>query len=118
MSFFKKIEHAPDDPILSLGVAFAKDERELKANLGIGAYQTAEGAPHVLTCVRKAEARILEKHLDKSYLQINGHREYCREYHLLESGYSSTSIQKMILPAVRSRRATSPRYIKNCRASM
>ncbi len=76
MSFFESVEGAPDDPILSLGVKCAQDEREQKVNLGVGAYKTAEGVPLVLSSVRRAECRILEQKLNKEYLQIDGLQEY------------------------------------------
>ena len=76
MSFFKNIPQLPEDPILGLPIAFAADRRQDKVNLGIGAYNTAEGHSLVLNCVRKAESLILEKHLDKDYLPIEGDADF------------------------------------------
>ncbi|NGX43269.1 MAG: Aspartate aminotransferase [Chlamydiae bacterium] len=76
MSFFKSIEMPPEDPILHLSVMFAGDNRSQKVNLGVGAYKNTEGKPQVLSCVRQAEAIILEKHLNKEYLPIQGNSDY------------------------------------------
>jgi aspartate aminotransferase len=67
-----------EDPILSLGVAFQKEARPNKVNLGIGAYQTAEGTPFVLPSVRAAEHLIFDQKLDKDYLPIEGHAEFLK----------------------------------------
>lgn len=78
MSFFDEIPQMPIDPIFGLPIAFAADPRPNKINLGIGAYKTAEGNPLVLNSVRKAESLILQKHLNKEYLPIEGDAEFLR----------------------------------------
>ena len=78
MPFFNDVPQLPEDPILGLPAAFAADNRPNKVNLGIGAYHTAEGLPLVLTCVRKAENLLLQKHLYKEYLPIEGDAEFLR----------------------------------------
>ncbi len=78
MPFFNDIPQAAVDPILGLPIAFAADSRPYKVNLGVGAYQTAEGFPLVLTSVRKAECLIQQKHLNKEYLPIEGDGEFIR----------------------------------------
>jgi aspartate/tyrosine/aromatic aminotransferase len=72
MSIFKDIPLLPPDPILSLPIAFAKDPNPNKINLGIGTYKTAEMHSLVLTSVREAEKNILQSHLNKDYLPIEG----------------------------------------------
>lgn len=62
----------PPDPIFALS-AKAKDAKEPKANLIIGAYRDGEGNPYPLKVIRKAEAMIIEKKMDYEYLPINGH---------------------------------------------
>lgn len=62
----------PPDPIFELS-AKAKDAKEPKANLIIGAYRDEEGNPYPLKVIRKAEAMIIEKKMDYEYLPINGH---------------------------------------------
>ena len=96
MPFFNDIPLLPDDPILGLPIAFAADSRPNKVNLGIGAYKTAEGLPLVLSSVRKAESQLLQKHLNKDYLRIEGDGEFLRcalqlllgtDSNLLQSGH-------------------------------
>jgi aspartate/tyrosine/aromatic aminotransferase len=84
MTFFDNIPLLPPDPIFGLRAAFTQDPRPHKIDLGIGAYQTEEGLPCVLNCVRKAEALLLERQLDKEYLPIDGDQDFLRcAIHLL-----------------------------------
>jgi aspartate/tyrosine/aromatic aminotransferase len=78
MPFFNDLTLLPDDPILSLPIAFAADPRKNKVNLGIGAYRTAEGQPLLLSSVKKAESQILQKQTNKDYLPIEGDGEFIR----------------------------------------
>lgn len=78
MSFFE-CELLPEDPIFSLPIAFAKDERANKVNLGIGAYRTNEGSPLLLPSVKNAERQILEEEKNKEYLPIQGDATYIEE---------------------------------------
>lgn len=79
MSFFRSVELLPDDPILKLPIAFAADTRKLKVNLGIGVYKNAQGQSHVLSCVRKAEEKLIQSQLNKEYLPIQGDQNYIQE---------------------------------------
>lgn len=76
MSFFSDTPTAPDDPILGLASLFRNDPRATKVNLGIGAYRTVELKPLVLSVVKEAEERILEKALNKEYLPISGEKSF------------------------------------------
>ncbi|WP_068468671.1 aromatic amino acid transaminase [Candidatus Protochlamydia phocaeensis] len=78
MPFFSDVPLLPDDPILGLPIIFAADPRPNKINLGIGAYKTAEGHSLVLTSVKKAESQILQRHLPKDYLPIEGEGEFIK----------------------------------------
>ena len=78
MSAFSHVELVPNDPILGLTEAFRDDSRDQKVNLGVGAYKSAEGKSHVLSCVRKAEAQVVEQQLPKDYLPIDGDSEFRR----------------------------------------
>lgn len=78
MSFFDEIPLLPPDPILGLPILFAAESRPNKVNLGIGSYKTAEGLPLVLNSVRKAENLILQRHLNKEYLPIDGDSEFLK----------------------------------------
>lgn len=79
MSYFQDVPVLPDDPIFSLPLLFADDPSPNKVNLGIGVYQNEEGKPFVLNSVRKAEALVIEKHLGKNYLPIDGDADYIKE---------------------------------------
>ncbi len=76
MSYFEVLEVLPEDPIMSLPAAFAADEREKKANLGVGAYRGSEGSPYVLNAVKKAEEWLLQEHLNKEYQPIEGNHAF------------------------------------------
>lgn len=76
MSFFHDIPLLPEDSILGLPILFEADPRSKKVNLGVGAYRTAEGKPLVLNCVQKAENLLIQKHLNKEYLPIEGDSEF------------------------------------------
>lgn len=78
MPIFNGITLLPEDPILSLPIAFAADQRSYKVNLGIGAYKTADGQSLVLTSVKKAESLILQKQTNKEYAPIDGHPEFIK----------------------------------------
>ncbi|CAO2610361.1 Aspartate aminotransferase, mitochondrial [Lemmus lemmus] len=68
----------PPDPILGVTEAFKRDTNSKKMNLGVGAYRDDNGKPYVLPSVRKAEAQIAAKNLDKEYLPIGGLAEFCK----------------------------------------
>jgi aspartate/tyrosine/aromatic aminotransferase len=76
MGFSLDIPLLPEDPILNLPKLFIDDPRTEKVNIGIGVYQTSEGEPLVLNCVRKAENLLLQKQLYKNYLPIEGDLEF------------------------------------------
>eukprot|EP01111_Echinosteliopsis_oligospora_P002201 TRINITY_DN1321_c0_g1_i1.p1 TRINITY_DN1321_c0_g1~~TRINITY_DN1321_c0_g1_i1.p1 ORF type:complete len:414 (-),score=120.52 TRINITY_DN1321_c0_g1_i1:65-1306(-) len=75
-SKFAHITQAPADPILGVSVAYKADTNPNKIDLGVGAYRTEEGKPYVLSCVRKAEKKMLEQNLNKEYLPIEGIKEF------------------------------------------
>lgn len=79
MSFFDTITALPEDPIFGLQMAFTKDPRPNKVNLGIGAYKDADGKSYVFNSVRKAEEFLLKQDLNKDYLPIDGLLSYISE---------------------------------------
>ncbi|XP_064193471.1 aspartate aminotransferase, mitochondrial [Anguilla rostrata] len=98
-SWWSEVQMGPPDPILGVTEAFKRDSNPKKMNLGVGAYRDDQGKPYVLSCVRKAEALIASKKLDKEYLPIGGLGEFtkaCAELALgadsevLKSGRSVT----------------------------
>ncbi|XP_010890986.1 glutamic-oxaloacetic transaminase 2a, mitochondrial [Esox lucius] len=71
-SWWSEVQMGPPDPILGVSEAYKRDTNPKKINLGVGAYRDDQGKPFVLSCVRKAEAQIAAKKLDKEYLAIGG----------------------------------------------
>ncbi|PVV04324.1 hypothetical protein BB560_001173 [Smittium megazygosporum] len=72
MSFWANVQMGPADPIIGVNEAFKKDPAEKKYLLGVGAYRDDNGKPYVLSCVRKAEQKLLSENVDKEYLPITG----------------------------------------------
>ncbi|KAJ3057751.1 Aspartate aminotransferase, cytoplasmic, partial [Quaeritorhiza haematococci] len=72
-SAFAAVQQAPPDPILSVAALFKADPDPSKINCGVGAYRDEQGKPYVLSCVRKAEKRIVEDPTtDHEYLPMDG----------------------------------------------
>ncbi|KAI9303491.1 aspartate aminotransferase [Cunninghamella echinulata] len=72
ISTWNNVPQGPPDAILGVTEAFKKDSDPRKMNLGVGAYRDDNGKPYVLESVKKAEAILLEKNLDKEYAGITG----------------------------------------------
>lgn len=100
---FEKIELAPADPILGLNEAFRADPRDNKINLGVGVYKDEAGQTPILTCVKHAEARILETEATKGYLSIDGHPQYREQVLSLLFG-----AEHPVMTAKRARAAQAP----------
>jgi len=66
----------PPDPILGVTVAFKNDPNPKKMNLGVGAYRDDAGQPFILSCVRKAETRVIESKANHEYAGIGGVPEF------------------------------------------
>eukprot|EP01029_Cantina_marsupialis_P027789 TRINITY_DN774000_c0_g1_i1.p1 TRINITY_DN774000_c0_g1~~TRINITY_DN774000_c0_g1_i1.p1 ORF type:complete len:413 (+),score=113.74 TRINITY_DN774000_c0_g1_i1:42-1280(+) len=75
-SMFASIPAAPADPIIGLSEAYNKDTFAQKVNLGVGAYRDNEGNPVVLSAVRAAEKRILDKKMNHEYPGMQGVMDY------------------------------------------
>jgi aspartate/tyrosine/aromatic aminotransferase len=75
---FETLDTAPPDSILGLNEAFQRDPHPNKINLSVGVYKDAQGKTPILGCVKAAEAKILERENNKSYLAIEGLAEYDR----------------------------------------
>ncbi len=73
---FESLEMAPPDAILGLTEAFNQDTNPDKINLTIGVYKNESGTTPIFRTVKKAEERILSEESTKSYLAINGSKEY------------------------------------------
>jgi len=77
-NWWSKVEMGPPDPILGVTVAFKNDPSPNKMNLGVGAYRDDAGQPFVLSCVKKAETRILESKPNHEYAGIGGVPEFTK----------------------------------------
>jgi aspartate aminotransferase/aromatic-amino-acid transaminase len=73
---FETLSKAPGDKILALMGEYAADQRPTKIDLGVGVYKDEKGVTAVMSAVRKAEQRILEKEKTKTYLGIAGNKGY------------------------------------------
>lgn len=73
---FETLTSAPPDAILGLTAAYNEDPNPNKINLGVGVFKNAEGKTPILDSVRTAEERLLLSQQSKSYLPIEGSREY------------------------------------------
>ncbi|XP_058011206.1 aspartate aminotransferase, mitochondrial [Ahaetulla prasina] len=92
-SWWAHVEMGPPDPILGVTEAFKRDGSAKKMNLGVGAYRDDNGKPHVLNCVRKAEAQIAAKKMDKEYLPISGLADFNKASAELALGETNEVIQ-------------------------
>uniref|UniRef100_A0A6Q2X4F6 Aspartate aminotransferase n=1 Tax=Esox lucius TaxID=8010 RepID=A0A6Q2X4F6_ESOLU len=88
-SWWAGVQMGPPDPILGVTEAFKRDTNPKKMNLGVGAYRDDQGKPFVLDCVRKAEALISSKQLDKEYLAIGGLGDFTKSCAQLALGADS-----------------------------
>lgn len=72
LSRFAATPQGPEDAILGVTVAYNADPNPHKINLGVGAYRDDAGLPVVLSAVRAAERRILDRSLPMEYLPVAG----------------------------------------------
>jgi aromatic-amino-acid transaminase len=93
-SLFSAIEMAPRDPILGITDAFNADKNPNKINLGVGVYYDEHGKVPLLSCVRKAEAILMEKASPRTYLPIEGLAAYDNAVQELVFGADSPVIQE------------------------
>uniref|UniRef100_A0A0N5AHA7 Aspartate aminotransferase n=1 Tax=Syphacia muris TaxID=451379 RepID=A0A0N5AHA7_9BILA len=84
----------PPDAILGVTEAFKLDKNPKKINLGVGAYRDDEGKPFVLPSVRKAEAEIMSKNLNKEYAGIAGIPEFTAAAARLAFGETSIALRE------------------------
>lgn len=94
------LPQAPPDAILGLAEAFRQDPNPRKINLSVGVYQDEQGLTPILSCVKRAEARLLAEETHKSYLPIEGHPGFAAhvqtllfgaEHELLRQGRAVTA---------------------------
>ncbi|HEV7815479.1 MAG TPA: amino acid aminotransferase [Janthinobacterium sp.] len=93
-TLFSAIDMAPRDPILGITEAFNADQNPAKINLGVGVYYDDNGKVPLLSCVRKAEALLMEQPAPRSYLPIDGLAAYDKAVQELVFGADSAVIQE------------------------
>ncbi|MET3130007.1 aromatic-amino-acid transaminase [Oxalobacteraceae bacterium GrIS 1.11] len=93
-SLFSAIDMAPRDPILGITEAFNADKNPAKINLGVGVYYDENGKVPLLSCVRKAEAILIEQASPRTYLPIDGLAAYDSAVQELVFGADSAVIQE------------------------
>ena len=93
-SLFSAIDMAPRDPILGITEAFNADKNPAKINLGVGVYYDENGKVPLLSCVRKAEAILIEQAAPRTYLPIDGLATYDAAVQELVFGAGSAVIQE------------------------
>jgi len=64
---FEQLKAMPADPILGLNQAFLSDPNPSKINLSVGVYQDADGQTPIFTAVKKAEQKMIDAQLTKTY---------------------------------------------------
>jgi len=72
MSFFERIETAPEDPIYGLQKLFKEDSRENKINLSIGVLADSFGSLFSFHCMKEAKKAVCEAGYSGAYLPIDG----------------------------------------------
>ncbi len=83
---FTNFQNPPADAILELAIAFRKDTRPNKIDLGIGVYKDQTGATPVMRAVKEAEKRVWETENSKAYLGLGGDEVFARSVQELVVG--------------------------------
>ncbi|MFS8564209.1 MAG: aminotransferase class I/II-fold pyridoxal phosphate-dependent enzyme [Rhabdochlamydiaceae bacterium] len=73
---FKHITEAPADPIFGLIADFCADPRPTKVLLCLGVYMDEKGGVPILQSVKKAEKNLVAREETKTYLPIEGEKNF------------------------------------------
>ncbi|MBI4191697.1 MAG: aspartate/tyrosine/aromatic aminotransferase [Betaproteobacteria bacterium] len=92
-SLLAAVEMAPRDPILGVTEAFNADTNPNKLNLGVGVYYDDDNKVPVLESVRRAEQKLAETPLPRSYLPIDGLQAYNRAVQNLLFGAENDAVR-------------------------
>ena len=76
---FETMQAAPKDKILALMAQFREDPRSEKVDLGVGVYKDEDGNTSVMRAIRAAEKRLYEAQDTKSYVGLQGDKEFCAQ---------------------------------------
>ena len=69
---FELMDKAPADPIMGLTELYNTDTNPNKINLSMGVFKDEQGNTPLLSCVKKAEAKIYATEDTKAYSAIEG----------------------------------------------
>lgn len=81
-----KLIDQPNDSIEAMFVRLANDTHAGKIDLGIGVFKDDSGNVPVMQAVRRAEGRLFERNLSKTYRSPLGNLDYCRRVEALVLG--------------------------------
>ena len=82
----RNLNDYPNDTIEAMFVRLANDTHAGKIDLGIGVFRDDSGNVPVMEAVRKAEGRLYERNLSKTYRSPLGNLDYCRRVEALVLG--------------------------------
>lgn len=99
---FSTVEMAPRDPILGLNEQYAADSRNSKVNLGVGVYYDEDNRVPVLKAVAEAGKILFQDSKPKSYLPIDGLKDYDSAAQKLLFGSDSKLIKQERIMTVQS----------------
>lgn len=74
----ENLKPAPPDKILALMAQYREDPRENKLDLGVGVYKDEKGDTPIMRAIRVAEERLHEEQTTKSYVSVQGDKEFCQ----------------------------------------
>ncbi|MEE4213236.1 MAG: aminotransferase class I/II-fold pyridoxal phosphate-dependent enzyme, partial [Parvularcula sp.] len=77
-ALMSQLKAAPQDPLLGLMTAVRNDPRADKVDLGVGIYKDDAGRTPILTAVKEAERRLIEKEDTKAYEGPHGNPLFCQ----------------------------------------
>lgn len=87
------VPKGPEDAILGVTLAYNADQNPQKVNVGVGAYRDDAGMPFVLSAVREAERRILNRDLPMEYLPVVGSKNFIEKAVRLAYGEQNPYLQ-------------------------
>ena len=76
---FESMQAAPKDKILALMAQYREDPRTEKVDLGVGVYKDENGNTTVMRAIRAAEKKLHEIQDTKTYVGLQGDKEFCEE---------------------------------------
>jgi len=89
---FDAIGRVPGDPILGLMEAYGADSNPSKFDLGVGVYKDAQGLTPILESVKRAEQRLVERQVTKTYIGGHGDAAFGQLINALVLGAGSSLI--------------------------